>query len=79
MSPFWSNFVIVLSVLTLGKNAYMAGIGNYYTFYLIERFSVSVQDSQILLFVHLGEPEQAIAWLEKSAAQDHAPALDTRE
>jgi FSR family fosmidomycin resistance protein-like MFS transporter len=46
--------LVVLTVLTLTKNAYMAGLGNYYTFYLIERFSVSVQDSQILLFVHLG-------------------------
>ncbi len=46
--------LVVLAVLTLTKNAYMAALGNYYTFYLIERFSVSVQDSQILLFVHLG-------------------------
>ena len=46
--------LVVLAVLTLTKNAYMASMGNYYTFYLIERFSVSVQDSQILLFVHLG-------------------------
>ena len=46
--------LVVLTVLTLTKNAYMASLGNYYTFYLIERFSVSVQDSQILLFVHLG-------------------------
>ncbi len=46
--------LVVLTVLTLTKNAYMAGIGNYYTFYLIERFGVGVQDSQILLFVHLG-------------------------
>jgi len=46
--------LVVLTVLTLTKNAYMAGLGNYYTFYLIERFHVGVQDSQILLFVHLG-------------------------
>jgi FSR family fosmidomycin resistance protein-like MFS transporter len=46
--------LVVLTVLTLTKNAYMAGLGNYYTFYLIERFGVGVQDSQILLFVHLG-------------------------
>ena len=46
--------LVVLTVLTLTKNAYMAGLGNYYTFYLIERFQVGVQDSQILLFVHLG-------------------------
>ena len=46
--------LVVLTVLTLTKNAYMAALGNYYTFYLIERFSVGVQDSQVLLFVHLG-------------------------
>jgi FSR family fosmidomycin resistance protein-like MFS transporter len=45
--------LVVLTVLTLTKNAYMAGLGNYYTFYLIERFGVGVQDSQLLLFVHL--------------------------
>ena len=43
----------VLTVLTLTKNAYTASLGNYYTFYLIDRFSVGVQDSQVLLFVHL--------------------------
>jgi MFS transporter, FSR family, fosmidomycin resistance protein len=44
----------VLTVLTLTKNAYMAALGNYYTFYLIDRFNVDVQMSQVLLFVHLG-------------------------
>jgi FSR family fosmidomycin resistance protein-like MFS transporter len=44
----------VLTILTLTKNAYTASMGNYYTFYLIERFQVSVQDSQLLLFLHLG-------------------------
>jgi FSR family fosmidomycin resistance protein-like MFS transporter len=44
----------VLAVLTLTKNAYTASLGNYYTFYLIDRFAVSVQDSQLLLFLHLG-------------------------
>lgn len=46
--------LVVLTVLTLTKNAYMAALGNYYTFYLIDRFQVGVQDSQLLLFVHLG-------------------------
>jgi FSR family fosmidomycin resistance protein-like MFS transporter len=44
----------VLTVLTLSKNAYMASISSYYTFYLIDKFAVSVQTSQILLFVFLG-------------------------
>ncbi|WP_421761047.1 MFS transporter [Devosia sp.] len=44
----------VLTVLTLTKNAYMAGLSSYYTFFLIEKFHVAVQDSQLLLFVYLG-------------------------
>ena len=44
----------VLTVLTLTKNAYMAGLSSYYTFYLIHKFGVAVQDSQLLLFVYLG-------------------------
>lgn len=46
--------LIVLSVLTLSKNAYMAGLSSYYTFYLIDKFALGVQDSQLLLFVYLG-------------------------
>jgi len=45
--------LIVLALLTLTKNAYTASISSYYTFYVIERFGVSVQASQILLFVFL--------------------------
>jgi FSR family fosmidomycin resistance protein-like MFS transporter len=44
----------VLAILTFSKNAYMASIGSYYTFFVIERFGVSVQASQIMLFVFLG-------------------------
>jgi FSR family fosmidomycin resistance protein-like MFS transporter len=44
----------VLTVLTLSKNAYMAGLSSYYTFYLIDRFGLEVQQSQLLLFVYLG-------------------------
>src|SRR5690349_19091846 len=43
----------VLIVLLLSKNAYMAAFTSYYTFYLIERFGVSVQISQIMLFLYL--------------------------
>jgi FSR family fosmidomycin resistance protein-like MFS transporter len=49
--------VIALSVLTLltfSKNAYMASISSYYTFFAIERFQVTVQQSQIMLFIFLG-------------------------
>ena len=46
--------LVVLTVLTLTKNAYMASLSSYYTFYLIHKFGVAVQDSQLLLFVFLG-------------------------
>jgi len=44
----------VLAMLTFSKNIYMASISSYYTFYVIEKFGVSVQVSQYLLFVFLG-------------------------
>ena len=43
----------VLILLLFSKNAYTAAFTSYYTFYLIERFGVSVQLSQIMLFVYL--------------------------
>lgn len=46
--------LIVLAILTLTKNAYMASLSSYYTFYVIHKFGVAVQDSQLLLFVFLG-------------------------
>jgi len=44
----------VLALLVFSKNIYMASFTSYYTFYVIERFGVSVQDSQLLLFLFLG-------------------------
>jgi FSR family fosmidomycin resistance protein-like MFS transporter len=43
----------VLALLVFSKYFYLASLTNYYTFYLIHRFGVSVQQSQILLFVFL--------------------------
>lgn len=43
----------VLIVLMLSKTAYTAAFTSYYTFYLIERFGVSVQLSQVMLFLYL--------------------------
>ena len=43
----------ILIVLLLSKHAYTAAFTSYYTFYLIERFAVSVQVSQIMLFLYL--------------------------
>lgn len=45
--------VLILVVLTLSKAAYAATLSSYYTFFLIERFGVSIRDSQLLLFVYM--------------------------
>ena len=46
--------IAVLVVLTATKNAYLASLSSYFTFYSIDRFGVSVQDAQLLLFLFLG-------------------------
>ncbi|MCJ8140368.1 MFS transporter [Falsirhodobacter halotolerans] len=55
--PLGRNRTIVvlaaLIILTFSKNAYMAGLTSYHTFYQIETFGVSTQTSQIMLFVFL--------------------------
>lgn len=43
----------VLVVLLLSKGAYGAAFTSYYTFFLIERFGVMVQLSQVMLFLYL--------------------------
>jgi FSR family fosmidomycin resistance protein-like MFS transporter len=43
----------ILILLLLSKSAYTAAFTSYYTFYLIERFGVTVQVSQIMLFLYL--------------------------
>ena len=43
----------VLGVLILSKYFYLAAMTSYYTFYLIERFAVSVPTAQVYLFVFL--------------------------
>lgn len=44
----------ILALLVFSKYLYLASLTSYYTFFLIERFGVSVRDSQLLLFVFLG-------------------------
>ena len=46
--------ICVLAMLVFSKHVYMTSLSSYYTFYMIERFDVSVQQAQILLFVFLG-------------------------
>jgi len=44
----------VLTLLTITKNVYIAGIANYFTFYLIHKFGLDVGQSQLMLFLFLG-------------------------
>lgn len=46
--------IAVLALLVFSKYLYLASLTSYYTFFLIERFDVSVRDAQLLLFVFLG-------------------------
>ncbi len=43
----------ILAVLIFSKYFYLACLGSYYTFYLIQTFHVSVQHAQLLLFLFL--------------------------
>ncbi|HEY4065853.1 MAG TPA: MFS transporter [Burkholderiaceae bacterium] len=45
--------VAVLLVLIFSKYFYMAGISSFYTFYLMERFGLTVQNAQLHLFFFL--------------------------
>ncbi|MBE7509186.1 MAG: MFS transporter [Bacteroidia bacterium] len=45
--------VAILLILIFSKYFYLASIGSYYTFYLIEKFHVSIRDSQFFLFAFL--------------------------
>ena len=45
--------IIILLTLTFSKNFYISSLTSYYTFYLIHKFDVSVQNSQLFLFVFM--------------------------
>src|SRR6201996_696179 len=45
--------LVILLVLIFSKYFYMASMSSYYTFFLIDKFHVSVQTSQMLLFLFL--------------------------
>jgi FSR family fosmidomycin resistance protein-like MFS transporter len=46
--------VSLLLALIFSKHVYLAGMSTFYTFFLIHKFGVSIQTSQIMLFVFLG-------------------------
>lgn len=47
------SVIIVICILIVSKYIYLESLKSYYTFYLIDRFEVTVQISQICLFVFL--------------------------
>ena len=54
LSPGKTVFAItILMILIFSKYIYMASLNSYYTFYLIHKFNVSIQQSQLFLFVFL--------------------------
>ncbi|EJN02420.1 MFS transporter [Phyllobacterium sp. YR531] len=46
--------LIILTLLVFTKNIYLASISSYYTFYVIHKFAITVQQSQMMLFLFLG-------------------------
>jgi len=46
--------LVILALLLFSKNIYLASISSYYTFYVIHKFGISVQASQLMLFLFLG-------------------------
>lgn len=45
--------MVVLTLLMFSKNAYSESFRSFYTFYLIDRFGLSIQASQLMLFIFL--------------------------
>ncbi len=45
--------IFVLMLLTFSKNVYTSGLNTFFTFYLIERFELSVHDAQLQLFLFM--------------------------
>lgn len=43
----------ILLILIFSKYVYMASLTSYYTFYLIDKFGVSIKESQLFLFIFL--------------------------
>jgi MFS transporter, FSR family, fosmidomycin resistance protein len=55
LTPRRVQFAIaILVMLIFSKAVYMASVSSYYTFFLIDRFGLSTQESQLMLFLFLG-------------------------
>lgn len=46
--------LVILTLLVFSKNVYLASISSYYTFFVIEKFGLEVQQAQMMLFLFLG-------------------------
>jgi FSR family fosmidomycin resistance protein-like MFS transporter len=46
--------IFVLAALVFSKFVYSVSLGNYLTFYLMDKFALSVQEAQLYLFLFLG-------------------------
>ena len=46
--------ILILLALVFSKFVYLASLSSYYTFYLIQKFGITVPHAQILLFLFLG-------------------------
>lgn len=53
--------IVILAILVFTKNSYTASISSYYTFFLIEKFALSTQQSQLMLFLFLGAMALGVA------------------
>ncbi len=49
---FW--IFVILGLLVVSKNVYMASMTSFYAFFLIEKFALSASQAQVYLFVFLG-------------------------
>lgn len=45
--------LVILLILVFSKYVYLSSLTNYYTFYLIDKFGISTQESQLYLFIFL--------------------------
>ena len=50
----WLMAITVILILLFSKNVYTSSLSSYYTFYLIQKFHLSVQNAQYMLFAFLG-------------------------
>jgi FSR family fosmidomycin resistance protein-like MFS transporter len=52
--PAWKRAIVILFILMASKQIYTVSLANFFTFYLIHKFSLSVEASQLYLFLFLG-------------------------